>query len=138
MRLIDANVPIYAVGSPHPYQNPCRRLLEVMDEGNHDFLTDSEVLQEVLHVMRRKGRSATGFKLVSGLIWSLRSIIPIGAAEISAAMGLLREYPLINTKDAIHAAVVQLHGFEGIVSADRHFDLIRGVTRFDPMEMFSG
>ena len=138
MRLIDANVPIYAVGSPHPYKEPCLRILEIVDEGNHDFLMDFEVLQEVLHVMRRRGRASVGFELVSGLIWSLRSIISIGTAEINAAIGLLREYPQINTKDAIHAAVVQLHGLEGVVSADRHFDVIRGVKRFDPIEMFPG
>ena len=69
MRLIDANIPIYAVGSPHPYREPCRRLLEIVDEGNHDFMTDSEVLQEVLHVLHRRGRSSVGFELVSGLVW---------------------------------------------------------------------
>ena len=138
MRLIDANVPIYAMGSDHPYKEPCRRLLEIVDEGYHDFLTNSEVLQEVLHVFRRTGRSTMGLELVSGLIWSLRSVIAIGEAEINAAVGLLREYPQIDTRDAVHAAVVQLHGLEGVVSADRGFDVIRGVTRFDPIEMFPG
>ena len=138
MRLIDANIPIYAVGSPHPYREPCRRLLEVVDEGNHDFMTDSEVLQEILHVLHRRGRSSVGFELVSCLVWSLRSVVSIGTAEINAAMGLLREYPQIDTRDAIHAAVVQLHGLEGVVSADRDLDVIRGVTRFDPLYMFRG
>ena len=138
MRLIDANIPIYAVGSPHPYREPCRRLLEIVDEGNHDFMTDSEVLQEILHVLHRRGRSSVGFELVSGLVWSLRSVVSIGTAEINAAMGLLREYPQIDTRDAIHAAVVQLHGLEGVVSADRDLDVIRGVTRFDPLYMFRG
>ena len=136
MKLIDANVVIYAVGSIHPYREPCRRLMEMIDGGDHDFLTDSEMLQEILHVMRRRGRAAVGHSLVSGLIWSLRSVISIGSAEINAAMGLLREYPQIDVRDAVHAAVVQLHGLEGVVSADRGFDVIRGVTRFDPMEMF--
>ena len=136
MRLIDANIPIYAVGSPHPYREPCRRILEVVDEGNHDFMTDTEVLQEILHVLHRRGRSSVGFELVSGLVWSLRSVISIGTAEINAAMGLLREYPQIDTRDAVHAAVVKLHGLEGVVSADRDLDVVRGVTRFDPLYMF--
>ncbi len=136
MKLLDANVAIYAVGSFHPYREPCRRILQVVDEEVHDYLTDSEVFQEILHVMHRRNRSSVGFGLVSGLSWSLRSVIPIGSAEINAAMGLLREYPQIDVRDAIHAAVVQLHGLEGVVSADRGFDVIRGVTRFDPMEMF--
>lgn len=136
MKLIDANVAIYAVGSMHPYREPCRRLMEMVDGGDHDLLTDSETLQEILHFMRGRDRAAVGYSLVSGLIWSLRSVIPIGAAEIGAAIGLLREYSQLDARDAVHAAVVQLHGLEGVVSADRGFDVIRGVTRFDPMEMF--
>ena len=68
----------------------------------------------------------------------MRSVIPIGAAEINAAVVLLREYPQLDTRDAVHAAVVQLHGLEGVVSADKSFDVVRGLTRFDPLYMFHG
>ena len=136
MRLLDANVAIYAVGNPHPYKEPCRRILRVADEEYHNFVTDTETLQEILHVMHRKNRSSVGFKLVTGLIWSMRAVISIGSAEINAAIGLMREHPQIATRDAVHAAVVQLHGLEGIISADRDFDNIRGIYRFDPLELY--
>lgn len=67
---------------------------------------------------------------------SVEEVIPIGGEEIYVASRLLIQHPQLDARDAIHAAVVQLHGLEGVVSADRGFDAIRGITRFDPMEMF--
>ena len=36
----------------------------------------------------------------------------------------------------IHIAIMQNNGIDTIVSADRHFDGIDGVTRLDPLELF--
>ena len=136
MKLLDANVFVYAVGKPDPYREPCRKIIQVLLNSSHQYLTDAEVLQEILHVYGRRGRREQGVRLAETLIDAELHIIPIGAAEIAATAQLLRKYPQISTRDAIHAAVVQLHGLEGVVSADRHFDVIRGVTRFDPLYMF--
>ena len=138
MKLVDANVVIYALGVPHPYREPCRRILKALDEEGHDYLMDTEVLQEVLHVFDRRGGRPKGIQLVTDLLAALREVIPIGAAEIAAAARLLNEYPRLLTRDAIHAAVVQLHGLDGVVSADRAFDSIPGIVRFDPLAMFPG
>lgn len=35
-------------------------------------------------------------------------------------------------EEALHSAVMQRHGITKIISADRHFDDIPGITRFDP------
>jgi predicted nucleic acid-binding protein len=134
--MVDANVFIYAVGGPGPYRESCQRFLRSLYKQSNEFLTNVEVLQEILHVLGRRGRRTEAAALVLDVMRSLRSIIPIQAAEISAAIAILKEYPQISTRDAVHAAVVLLHGLEGVVSADRGFDIIRGVTRFDPMEMF--
>jgi predicted nucleic acid-binding protein len=134
--MVDANVFIYAVGGPGPYRESCQRFLRSLYKQSNEFLTNVEVLQEILHVLGRRGRRTEAAALVLDVMRSLRSIIPIQAAEISAAIAILKEYPQISTRDAVHAAVVRLHGLEGVVSADRGFDVIRGVTRFDPLEMF--
>jgi predicted nucleic acid-binding protein len=136
VKMVDANVFIYAVGGPGPYRESCQRFLRSLYKQSNEFLTNVEVLQEILHVLGRRGRRTEAAALVLDVMRSLRSIIPIQAAEISAAIAILKEYPQISTRDAVHAAVVRLHGLEGVVSADRGFDVIRGVTRFDPLEMF--
>ena len=46
---IDANVPIYAAGRDHPYKGPCARILRILADDPQSFLTDSEVLQEMMH-----------------------------------------------------------------------------------------
>jgi predicted nucleic acid-binding protein len=136
VKMVDANVFIYAVGGPGPYKESCQRFLRSLYMQSNEFLTNVEVLQEILHVLGRRGRRAEAASLVLDVMRSLRSIIPIQASEINAAIGILDEYPQISTRDAVHAAVVRIHGLEGVVSADRHFDVIRGVTRFDPLYMF--
>ena len=136
MKLIDTNVFVYAVGKPDPYRQPCRKIMQALLKGGHQYLTDAEVLQEILHVYGKRGSREQGVELTETLIDAELHIIPIGTAEIAAAVQLFREYPRVGARDAVHAAVVQLHGLEGVVSADRGFDVIRGVTRFDPMEMY--
>ncbi len=138
MKLIDTNVFVYAVGRPDPYKESCRKIMQALLKGAHQYLTDAEVLQEILHVYGKRDRREQGVELVEALIDAELHIIPIGTAEIVGTAQLLREYPWVDARDAIHAAVVQLHGLDGVVSADRGFDVIRGVTRFDPMEMYQG
>ena len=136
MKLLDANVFVYAVSRPDPYREPSRRIMRALLEGSHQYLTDAEALQEILHVYGRRDCREQGVRLVETLIDAELHIIPIGTAEIATAARLLREYPRVDTRDAIHAAVVQLHGLEGVVSANREFDVTRRVTRFDPMDLF--
>ncbi len=136
MKLLDTNIFIYAMGRPHPYKEPCLRIVASLERSLHGYLTNAEVLQEILHVFLRRGEAEDGAKRVRQIMDSVEEVIPIGKDEIYIASRLLIQYPEIDARDAVHAAVVQLHGLEGVVSADRGFDVIRGVTRFDPLEMF--
>jgi predicted nucleic acid-binding protein len=43
----------------------------------------------------------------------------------------MRAYSFLGARDAIHAAVVRTHDLEGIVTADKIFDRVKGVKRFD-------
>ena len=136
MKLLDTNIFIYAMGRPNPYKDPCLRIVAALEGSFHGYLTNTEVLQEILHIFARRGEREHGARRVREIMDSVEEVIPIGREEIYVASRLLIQRPQLDARDAIHAAVVQLHGLEGIVSADRGFDVIRGVTRFDPMEMF--
>lgn len=136
MKLLDANIFIYAIGRPHPYKEPCLRIVAALEGSLHGYLTNAEVLQEILHVFGRRCERENGVRRVHEIMDSVEEVIPIGGEEINAASRLLIQYPQLDARDAVHAAVVLLHGLEGVVSADRGFDVIRGVTRFDPLEMF--
>lgn len=53
---LDANVPIYAAGRPHALKEPCVEVLTRVAERPQAFITDAEVLQELLHRYLALGR----------------------------------------------------------------------------------
>lgn len=131
MRLIDTNVVIYAVGKAHPLQDEARRVLDRVAEGTLHANVDAELLQEVLHVYNTRKERRKGFDTVNDLLVLFPNPISIGREEIEVARDLMRAYSVLGARDAIHAAVVQTHDLEGIVTADNVFERIKGVKRFD-------
>ncbi len=135
MRLIDANVFIYATGREHVYKEPCLRFLDAVRRGLQEATTDIEVLQEILHFYRNQRDVALGVDLVGSLLTMFPSPLEITVPVLVTAGETLRVHPHLQARDAIHAAVVLEQGLDGIISADRGFDGIPGVTRFDPLEL---
>jgi predicted nucleic acid-binding protein len=122
---------IYAAGKAHSLQEEARKVLDRIAEGTLHANTDAEVLQEILHVYDGRRERRKGFDTVDDLLVLFPNPIPIGRDEVEAARDLMRAYSFLGARDAIHAAVVQTHDLEGIVTADRVFDRIKGVRRFD-------
>ena len=135
MRLIDANVFIYAAGDEHPYKGPCLRLLDMVRQGVFQANTDIEVLQEILHFYRRRRRVDLAVEVVSNTLALFPDPLPITVSVVARASEVLRRHPELQARDAVHVAVLITEDLEGIISADRGFDAITGVTRFDPMEL---
>ena len=135
LKLIDANIFIYAVGSQHTYKAPCRDVLRSIREGRIQAATNTEALQEVLYFYHGRGAVAFGATYVKRLLRTFPLVIEIDGRIIDRAASLVLSHPALTTRDLIHAAVTIEHGLEGIISADRGFDQIPGVRRFDPREM---
>lgn len=133
MKLLDTNVIIYAVGRPHRYKQPCTRILEAIADGAMGYGIDTELLQEILYLYAARGERRLGISTCNDLLLMFPDPFPITREEITLAKGLLAEYPNLLPRDAIHAAVVKANHLEGIVSADKVFDAIDGINRFDPM-----
>ena len=131
MRLIDTNVIVYAVGQAHPLEVGASRILSNIAEGALEANLDTESLQEILHLYSSRGERRKGFRTVEHLLMLFPNPIPIGREEIEKARDLMLDHPFLGARDAIHAAVVVTHGLEGIITADRVFDRIKGVKRFD-------
>ena len=49
MIFIDTNIAIYAAGAPHRYKEPAARVINLIWQNADLFVTDAEVLQEILH-----------------------------------------------------------------------------------------
>ena len=96
------------------------------------------MLQEILYVFSNRGDIKTGVEAVLRLLDLFPDVIPITGAEIGTATRLVGQPPRLSVRDAIHAAVALEHGLEGIVTADKVFEHIPGLRRFDPTEVAGG
>jgi predicted nucleic acid-binding protein len=124
---LDTNVFLYAIGAPHPLKAASQRVLERVGDGELNAVTSTEVVQEILYVLIRRGFRETGFKLARHTIELLGSLLPVTQEDISIACDLLDRYPALPTRDAIHAATMLNNGIAEIVTADGHFDEVRGI-----------
>ncbi len=129
MILIDANVPMYLVGAPHPHKLDAQRLVEAALSARERLVTDAEVLQEICHryaaTNSREAIQPT-FDTTLGLV---DEVLPIERADVEAAKDVLLRYTSLSARDALHAAVMRRHGIDRIMTFDRGFDALPGIER---------
>ncbi len=131
---IDANVPIYAADWAHPYKVPCAKSLGLVAETPISFVTDAEVLQELVHRYLAQDRWELGREVLRAFALVMQDRIePVYAKDILAAADLADRHPGSSARDLVHAAVMLRLEVEQVVSADTDFDRLPGVTRLDPM-----
>ena len=128
MIFVDSNIPMYLVGAAHPNKEAARRLVEraIIDEER--LVTDAEVLQEILHryvAIDRRDAIGPAFEALLGIV---DAVLPIELADVQRARRLLGT-PSLQARDAIHVAVMQRHDIDRILSFDRAFDQVPGLTR---------
>lgn len=134
LAFLDANIPIYATGRPHPLREPCLRVLELVAQQPDAFLTDAEVLQELLHrylalrMWPEPGRPA----LDSFADLTRERVEPVYAVDVEEAADLAIGHPRLSARDLVHLAVMKRLGVTQIVTADAGFDRVPDVERLDP------
>ena len=133
---IDANVPIYAAGRDHPNKKWCARVLMMTAEHPLAFVTDAEVLQELLHRYVASGRWTLGREVLREFAEVMRDRIePVYAEDISEAAKLADLHNGVSARDLVHAAVMHRLGADRIVSVDADFDRLPDVTKLDPADV---
>jgi predicted nucleic acid-binding protein len=126
---IDANIPMYLVGRPHPNRDAARRSLEEVVADGEALCTDAEVLQEILHrysAVRRTDRIDPAFDAVLDVV---DVVFPIERTDVERARRLLRTTSRLTARDALHLAVMQGRDVGRILSFDAGFDGIPGIIR---------
>ena len=130
---IDANVPIYAAGRDHPYKEPCARILRILADDPQSFVTDSEVLQELMHRYLASGRWTLGREVVQAFAEAMRGRVePVHGEDVTLAAEFADRNSGVSARDLVHAAVMQRLGTNRIISADTDFDRLEGIERLDP------
>lgn len=130
--LVDSNVFLYARGKQHPYRAPCRAVLRAAAQGHVTLEASVEVVQEFTHVLLRRGVERSSALDESDEVRSQCRLHAFDADVLVLALGLLATHDSLDVRDAVHAATAIHSGVSRILSADRVFDDVAGVTRVDP------
>ncbi|HUH64164.1 MAG TPA: type II toxin-antitoxin system VapC family toxin [Terracidiphilus sp.] len=129
MIFVDSNIPMYLVGAPHPHKTDARRWLEELVSGQERLVTDAEVLQEVLHryvSIKRPDAIQPAFDALLGVV---DEVLSINQATAQRAKEIVLGHSELSARDAIHLAIMQIHGIRRILSFDRGFDGFPGIAR---------
>jgi uncharacterized protein len=127
--LIDSNVPMYLVGASHPHKTDAERLLEDLLRRQQRLVTDSEVLQEILHryvSINRRHAIQPAFDALLGIV---DEVLPVDAAAVERAKQIVLQYHRLSARDAVHLSIMQQNGIPQILSFDAGFDSLPGITR---------
>jgi predicted nucleic acid-binding protein len=124
---LDANVPMYLAGAPHPNKARADELIDELLLDGTRLVTDAEVFQELLHrysAINRPKQLVDAFAVLSGFA---DDVFSIGVDEIDAAKALVLEG--VGSRDAIHVATMRAQGVARILTFDRGFDRFADLER---------
>ena len=129
MIFVDSNIPMYLVGAPHPHKADARRWLEELVSGQERLVTDAEVLQEILHRYVSIARPDAIQPAFDALLGVVDEVFPVDRAAVERAKGIVLGGKGLSARDAVHLAVMQIHGVKKLLSFDRGFEGFPGITR---------
>jgi len=129
---LDTNIFLYAAGASHPLREACARVLRRVADGTLDATISSEVIQEVLYVLIRRGRRGDALKLANDLASLFPDLLAVTRDDVAGACELLRRYPQLSVRDAVHVGTMLRNGLRSLVSVDSDFDQVSEIRRVDP------
>jgi predicted nucleic acid-binding protein len=134
---LDVSVAMYAAGKDHPYKDACTARMTDIADGRLRVAIDSETIQEVLYRFGRLQRWDTGTAMAESLLQLAAIVLPVTAADARLSVELFGRYGPkgVSARDLLHCALARNNGLDTILSTDRHFDLVEGVLRWDPVEL---
>ena len=129
MILVDSNIPMYLIGEEHPHKVDARRLLERAVAERRRLVTDAEVLQEILHRCVAINRRDAIQPCFGALLEIVDEVLSVDLDVVQRARKIVIGHPELTARDAVHIAVMQEHKIEQILSFDRRFDGLPGISR---------
>ncbi len=129
MIFVDSNIPMYLIGADHPNKEVARRLVERSVAAGERLVTDVEVVQEILHryvAINRRDAIQPAMDVLLGIV---DEVYAIALTDVERAKRLVLNAERFSARDALHVAVIQAHEISRVMSFDRAFEAIPGVTR---------
>ena len=131
MIVIDTTVLVYAVGDDHALRDPARALLVAAADGSLRATTTPEAIQEFAHVRARHRDRADAAALARSYADLLSPLLEVGETDLREGLHLFERSDALGAFDAVLAAVARRAGAKAIVSADRAFAGVHGLTFAD-------
>ena len=120
---------MYLVGASHPHKADAQRWLENLISDRQRLVTDAEVLQEILHRYVATNRQDAIQPAFDALLGVADQVLAVDRAAVERAKEIVMGHRRLSAREAVHVAVMQLHGIERILSFDTGFDGFPGITR---------
>lgn len=127
MIVLDTTVLVYAVGGEHPFREPSRQLIRLIDASVVDARTTVEVIQEFVHVRARRRDRDDAVRRGTSYLALLSPLLVSDESHLRDAMTIFRSTPRLGMFDALLAAVAISAG-AALVSADRAFSDVEGLV----------
>lgn len=132
--LYDTAVFVYALGSEHPYREPCRSILREAQRGTLDGEASLELVHEFAYVRLRQSGDRGDAARWARTVAHVCRMHAVEQADIDRALILWCEHERLAVRDAIFAATALNRGIDAILSPDQDFDDIPGLQRIDPAD----
>ena len=129
---LDANVLMYAAGGPHSLRESCRAALQAAIDQRVSLVTDSEVLQEILHRYFALQKPEIAREVYDAATELCDEVLSVSERTTARARELLLRYRNITARDAVHIAAMEEGGLRRLLSTDSDFDTVDEVQRVDP------
>ena len=119
---------MYLVGDSHPHKFDTQRMLERAVSTNERLVTDAEVLQEILHRYTAIDRRDAIQPALGAILAVVDEVIPISRHDVEAARDIVLQVRGLAARNALHAAVMRRHGITTIMTFDRGFAGLPGIS----------
>jgi predicted nucleic acid-binding protein len=118
---------MYVVGARHPNRDRLETYLRSHER--ETYVTSAEVYQEVIHryvAIDRRHAIRDCFSFLDGIV---RNVFPITRQDTERAGTIVLAERRLSGRDALHVAVMEIHGVESILTCDEDFDHWPGISR---------
>jgi len=119
---------MYLVGAAHPHKTDSQLLLERLIARGERLVTDTEVLQEILHRYTAIGKREAIDAAMQAILAMADEVFAIEKRDALRAAEIVKQSAM-SARDALHIAIMERYKISSILSFDADFDRWPGLTR---------
>lgn len=139
MIYLDANVVAYAAENHQRYGSACKKILSAVEAKQLRVGASTLLVVEIMNVFRKMNPLLRKQKRKEiNIVESVEALLSLPIVWFDLDLYVLerasRLVPRLLPADAVHSITAEIHGMREIISADKDFDGVAGLTRIDPLE----